>query len=136
MRLKLQRFQFTDTSTIGNLTVDDKPFCVALEDRDRKLEEGGEKVYAETAIPRGTYKVIIDFSKRFKRELPRLLEVPGFEGVRIHPGNGPKDTEGCILVGATWRKDWVTDSRRTFERLFEQMEDAYEAGEDIVIEIT
>lgn len=135
MKLSLQRFEFTEQSTIGRLSVNGEGFCVTLEDKDRRLEFGGEKVYGKTAIPRGTYKVVIDFSNRFKRELPRLLNVPGFEGIRIHPGNAPEDTEGCILIGANWRKDWVTDSRATFNKLFQRLEIAYDNGEEIEIEV-
>ena len=79
---------FSEKSTIGKLVVDDTFFCYTLEDKDRYLETNPDgKVYGETAIPRGKYQVVIDYSQRFKRELPRLLHVPGFEGVRIHPGN-------------------------------------------------
>ena len=99
MNLLLLRRDFTDKSTIGLLYVGQVFQCYALEDPDRKLEDGGEKIPGKTAIPRGKYRIIIDWSNRFKRELPRLLDVPNYVGVRIHPGNGPDDTEGCILPG-------------------------------------
>lgn len=134
MKLVLDRFEFTDRSTIGTLTCD-KFSCFTLEDCDRYLEDGGEKVYGETAIPRGTYKVIIDYSQRFKKELPRLLDVPGFEGIRIHPGNAPEDTEGCILVGSSYKDNWVGNSRATFTWLFDIIESALECGNDVEIEI-
>lgn len=135
VKLSLHRFEFTDATTIGKLSIDGEGFCVTLEDKDRHLEDGNEKLWGRTAIPRGTYKVIIDYSNRFKRELPRLLNVPQFEGIRIHPGNSHVDTEGCILPGMNWRKDWVTDSRSTFNKLFEKMEVAYDCGEEITLEI-
>lgn len=136
MHLTLQRFEFTEQSTISNLFVDGVPFCFALEDCDRELETYPErKEYGKTAVPRGRYKIILDYSNRFRRVLPRLLDVPGYVGVRIHPGNAPEDTEGCILPGSTWKKDWVSNSRTTFNQLFAQMEEADECGQEIEISI-
>ena len=87
MNLTLYRHTYSSVSTIGDLFIDGQYFCKTLEDTDRKLECDGEKVYGKTAIPRGAYNVIIDWSPRFKRELPHVLDVPGFEGIRIHSGN-------------------------------------------------
>ena len=81
-------------ATTGELYVDGKFVCYTLEDAIRK-----EKIKGVTAIPAGTYDVIINMSTRFKRLMPLLLNVPDFEGVRIHPGNTAEDTEGCIRVG-------------------------------------
>lgn len=96
MNLVLVRTTYTADSTLGVLLINGERFCVTLEDvvRDR----GAPKVYAKTAIPAGRYKVIVNLSKRFKRLMPLLLSVPGFEGVRIHGGNNELDTAGCILV--------------------------------------
>lgn len=85
--------------TIGKMYLDGKYFCDTLEDPVRELKSTKDKVYGDTAIPAGTYKVILNQSPRFKRVLPRLLDVPYFEGVLIHRGNTSKDTHGCILVG-------------------------------------
>ena len=79
--------------------------------------------------------MIIDLSKKFKRELPLLLDVPNFDGIRIHIGNYPKDTEGCILVGRSEKEDYVGESRIAFEALFAKMKAAYDGGEDIFISI-
>lgn len=136
MKLELQRFEFSEISTIGRLLIDGVQFCYILEDVDRKLECDAEKVYGKTAIPRGTYKIVLDYSNRFKRVLPRLLDVPGYVGVRIHPGNDAEDTDGCLLPGSTWRKDWVSNSRVTFDQLFDQLEQADESGEPIEVSIT
>jgi hypothetical protein len=87
-----------------------------------------------TAIPAGTYEVVINFSERFKRPLLLLLKVPDFEGVRIHPGNTEADTEGCILVGRMKPPDFIGESRVAFEALFTKMQDAA-AREKIFIEI-
>ena len=134
MKITVERIEFSDKSTIGRLTAGDFT-CFTLEDTDRRLEIDGCKIFGKTAIPRGTYKVLIDFSNRFKCELPRLLDVPQFEGVRIHAGNKPEDTEGCILVGASYTTDWLNASRHTFDKLFALMEQADERGEDIEIEV-
>lgn len=104
--LKVTRDSYTSKSTIGKLYVNDKFICDTLEDtcrdinRDGDLFDKGEvKVYGETAIPSGIYKLIINISPRFKKLLPRLLGVEGYSGVLIHSGNIPADTHGCILVG-------------------------------------
>lgn len=139
MKLRLKRFKFGEKSTLGKLFVDDVFQCYTLEDKVR--EQPGVavekwKVPHETAIPAGTYSVVIDYSTRFKRDLPHLLNVAGFEGIRIHSGNTDADTEGCILVGGTpVNDDFIPQSRQTFDHLFDLMDDAYERGEKIEIEV-
>jgi len=127
MKLALKRLHKTNNSTIGELTVDGLFQCYTLEDIEREV-----KIKSETAIPKGTYKVIINHSNRFKRLLPLLIDVPGFEGIRIHSGNSNHDTEGCILVGETRSKDFIGKSRKAFDKLFEKMKRA----ESITITIT
>lgn len=104
--LKLLRDTYTSKTTIGKLYLNDTFICDTLEDvcrdlnKDGDLDDKGEtKVYGETAIPSGTYKMIINMSPRFKKLLPRLIDVKGYDGVLIHMGNFAKDTHGCILVG-------------------------------------
>ena len=100
---KLVREQFTPQSCLGRLLINDTFECFTLEDVDRHLEDGiSIKVPKQTAIPRGTYEITIDFSERFKRRMPHLLAVPKFTGIRIHSGNTVADTEGCILLGQTF----------------------------------
>ena len=137
MKIVLQRTVFTEKSTIGQLMVNDRFECHTLEDRDRFLEDGSEKVYAETAIPRGLYPIIRSYSNRFKRMLPLLCNVPNFEGVRIHAGNHDGNTEGCVLVGAYTEgvPDWIGESRKAFEKLDKQIEEALADGEDITLEV-
>lgn len=120
MKIEIKRNKSIAGTTIGRLYIDGKFECYTLEDQVRPA---GEKVYGKTAIPAGTYKVIINRSNRFKRNLPLLLNVPNFEGVRIHPGNSKENTEGCILPGLSVRADqqWVSNSRVAFERLFSKM---------------
>ena len=121
MIIAIKRLYKSENSTIGEMTVDGKWECYTLEDKEREV-----KIKSETAIPKGTYKVIINKSNRFKKLLPLLLNVPNFEGVRIHPGNSNHDTEGCILVGRTRSKDFIGQSRKAFESLFAKMKLAKE----------
>lgn len=138
MYLQLVREGFTDKATEGKLFVNGAFKCYTLEDFDRRLEDGGEKVYAETAIPRGTYNVVLSMSPRFKKVLPLLENVPGFTGIRIHTGNKSADTEGCILVGssnASNTDDWIGGSVAAMKPLMSKLEAAAERGEEITIEI-
>lgn len=121
MNLKLKREIFTDNSTIGTLTVDGIFECYILEDKDRKLEFGGKKIHARTAITRGTYEVIINFSNRFQQYMPLLIGVPQFEGIRIHPGNTSEHTEGCLITGTTRSKDFVGGSKAAYSKLFSKL---------------
>ena len=134
MELKLIRETFTEKSTIGSLYVNGIFFCYTLEDKDRKLEAGGVKEYAKTAIPRGKYKVINSFSNRFKKYLPELVNVPQFAGIRIHAGNTADHSEGCILVGSTKAVDFIGNSKVTFDKLMKAIQ-AVEKYEKINIEI-
>ena len=118
MILTLRRIALKPTYTIGRLYVDGERFCDTIEDRVRKP---GEKVPGETAIPAGTYKVVITRSPKYRKDLPLLLNVPGFAGVRIHSGNTAKDSEGCIIVGKNDRVGWVSNSRVTMSALMEKL---------------
>lgn len=119
MKLLVNRKIKGKESTLGELFIDGVFFCHTLEDPERDV-----KIPGKTAIPKGTYKVVITYSPRFKRELPLLLNVPNFEGIRIHPGNTSADTEGCILVGNYLNSDFVTDSRKVFTSLMEKLKTA------------
>jgi hypothetical protein len=119
MLITIKRLYKTDNSTIGELLIDGVFECFTLEDKERDI-----KIKGETAIPKGTYKIIINESNRFKRLLPLLIDVPNFEGVRIHSGNSNHDTEGCILVGQTRNKNYIGQSRKAFEKLFAKMQKA------------
>lgn len=118
MKLELKRIALKDTYTIGRLYIDGEYFCDTLEDKVRDLSQE-KKVPGETAIPAGTYKVIVNDSPRFKRKLPRLLNVPHFDGILIHRGNTPEDTSGCILVGENKQIGRVINSTIYEERLVE-----------------
>lgn len=152
MKLQLKRIALRPTYTIGRLLIDGERFCDTLEDRVRDtnkdgdlLDEGEGKVYAQTAIPYGTYGVTLNvqspkYSKRKQYEfckgyLPRLLDVPHFEGILIHIGNKPEDSAGCILVGENKVVGGLINSTATFTRLYERLKAAADRGEDIEIEI-
>ncbi len=113
MELILKRTDFTDESTIGELSINGAFECYTLEDKVRPV-----KVKGVTAIPAGDYEVVITFSERFKRPLPLLLNVPNFDGIRIHAGNSAKDTDGCILVGKTKQADFIGTSAIALDGLF------------------
>jgi hypothetical protein len=129
MQLQLIRNVFTDNSTIGELSVDGDFECFTLEDKVRPV-----KIKGETAIPADTYEVAVTFSNKFQKFLPLLLDVPNFDGIRIHTGNTPKDTLGCILVGQDKGVDVVINSRLAFAPLFEKIQ-AVVRTEKIFIEI-
>jgi len=108
MKLLLKRTEFTDTYTSGELFINDVYFCDTLEDRTRDLNMDGDlndpnegKIYGETSIPYGTYTVLLTHSPKFKTLLPLLLNVKHFKGIRIHAGNDPIHTHGCILLAET-----------------------------------
>lgn len=128
MQLTVQRTESSSTTTVGELFVDGVFECYTLEDTVRDLKKDGSgKVYGKTAIPAGTYNVSLTQSARFKRVLPLVLNVPFFEGVRIHPGNTAADTDGCVLVGTTKVGqagkpcDFIGNSRVAFDRLFAKL---------------
>lgn len=130
MQLTLKRKIYTTNSTIGELSVDGKFECFVLEDPVRP-----EKIKGETAIPAGTYGIIVTQSPRFKRLLPLLEDVPNYEGVRIHTGNTAANTEGCLLPGKTKSTDFVGRSRDAFNSLFPKINSAAKKGEKVSIEI-
>ena len=134
MELKVERKWPKETYTVGRLYVDGKLFCNTLEDRVRELNTE-EKIYGETAIPAGRYRVIFNWSPKFGRNLPRLLNVPHFEGILIHPGNTAADSAGCILVGKNSAVGRLSESRDTSDRLNVLIEDAQRRGEDIFITV-
>lgn len=137
MKLKLVREIFTDKSTIGSLFVDGAFECFILEDKVRDV-----KIDGITAIPYGEYKVVVTKSTRFSKAagkdvyLPLFLNVPNYEGIRIHSGNKPEDTEGCLLPGTEKGKDVVLNSKTAFIKLNDKINNAIKLGDLVTIEIT
>ena len=131
MKLLLKRKIFTDKSVTGELFIDDIFECFTLEDKDRDLTKTQDlkdimkaKIHGMTAIPYGEYEIVITWSNRFKCLMPLLVNVPGYEGVRIHTGNKAEDTEGCILVGKTKGLDFIGNSREEYAILFKKLSEA------------
>ena len=134
MKITVERRYLGAAYTIGSMYVDGVYFCDTLEDRVRNLAKE-DKVKHETAIPYGQYQVVLNMSPRFKRELPRLLNVPHFEGILIHRGNTANDTSGCILVGENKVKGKVINSTGYELKLVDICRSALSKGEGITIEI-
>lgn len=132
MRLTLTRIERYSHATIGRLEMDGLFFGWTCEDVVRPY---GVKIPGATAIPAGTYPVQITYSPRFKKRMPLLVGVPGFSGIRIHPGNTADDTEGCILVGYDRDGDEIKRSMLAYQDLFAQISGALEVAEDVFIEI-
>jgi hypothetical protein len=131
MELSLKRAHGTKDYTHGNLYIDGQFFCHTLEDQERDI-----KIAGVTAIPLGKYRCIINFSPRYKRMMILLINVPDFEGVRIHSGNTADNTEGCILVGRFVRAGFIGSSRDTYSLLHKKVAAAIDKDQDIWIEIT
>lgn len=131
MKLKLIRIFKGETYTIGKLYIDGNYFCDTLEDKVRDLTKE-KKVPSETAIPSGNYKITVNMSPRFKRLLPRLHDVPQFEGILIHRGNTAKDSSGCILLGENKRKGMVLNSTYYEERLVELLKDQHSINIEVI----
>ena len=149
MELEIKRIARRETYTVGRLYIDGKYFCDTLEDKDRGLRQDmptavirATKRKGITAIPTGRYRVTLavqspKFSKRAIYQfcngyLPRLINVPGYDGVLIHIGNTARDTEGCLLVGRNTQVGKVLDSRKTFIELYDRL---LGAKDDIYIKI-
>jgi len=113
MKLMLIRMYLGPRYTIGKLYVDGAYFCDTMEDVVRDV-----KIMHQTAIPYGTYKIILNYSNRFKRVMPRLLNVPGFDGILIHSGNTHQDTSGCLIVGDNKEVGRVINSKLRYNILF------------------
>ena len=140
--LLLQRRYFKDTYTIGKLSVDGVPFCDVLEDKTRDLnhdgdlnDEGEGKVYGETAIPFGRYRVIVSYSPKFNKRLPLLLDVPHFDGIRMHGGVHSGHTEGCLILGENKEKGKISNSKYYVDLLTSWIEMWQKKGDETWITI-
>jgi len=117
LTLTLTRLEQVENATLGELRIDGAWFCWTLEDKVR-----AEKIKHETAIPSGTYSVIVTRSARFGVDMPLLENVPEFSGIRIHPGNTPADTSGCILLGAKRLGGMIGESRKAYQSFFRKLQ--------------
>jgi hypothetical protein len=140
MKLTLNRIALRQTYTIGKLYIDGKYFCDTLEDTVRdtnksgKFDNGEKKIKGKTAIPYGTYEIKWTYSPRFKKYTPQLMNVPSFEGIRIHSGNSSTDTEGCLLLGENKKVGMVLNSRATINKFYPLIKKACSKGK-VTIEI-
>ena len=133
MELKIIRTKSNKEYTEGKLYIDGAYFCDTLEDQDRGLyqhmslaEIKAVKVYGETCIPYGNYKVELSYSPKFKKIMPAILNVKGFTGVRIHNGSYTEHTLGCSLVGIKYKDGMLTNSRKTFNELMQRLQNQKE----------
>lgn len=140
MKLTLKRIALRPTYTIGKLYIDDVYFCDTIEDTVRdinkngKFDNGEKKVHSKTAIPYGIYEIKWTYSPRFKKYTPQLMNVPSFEGIRIHAGNTSADTEGCLILGENKQVGKVLNSRATINKFYPIIKNACSNGK-VTIEI-
>lgn len=140
MKLTLKRIALRPTYTIGKLYIDDVYFCDTIEDTVRdlnkngKFDNGEKKVHSKTAIPYGIYEIKWTYSPRFKKYTPQLMNVPSFEGIRIHAGNTSADTEGCLILGKNKQVGKVLNSRDTINKFYPIIKEACSDGK-VTIEI-
>lgn len=140
MKLTLKRIALRPTYTIGKLYIDDVYFCDTIEDTVRDTNKSGEfdkgeqKIKGKTAIPYGTYEIKWTYSPRFKKYTPQLMNVPSFEGIRIHAGNTSADTEGCLILGKNKQVGKVLNSRATINKFYPIIKEACSNGK-VTIEI-
>lgn len=156
MQLTVRRQYKKDAYTIGTLYIDGDKFCDTLEDKDRGLFKNMPistikelKVYGQTAIPTGCYKITLDVvSNKFSQypfyqevcngKLPRLLDVPGFDGILLHVADGSKGADlllGCIGIGENKIKGGLLNGKDVFRRLYTILQEALERNEEITINI-
>lgn len=131
MRLKLNRVQFTEESTIGELLIEKEYECFTLED---KVQPFGVKIPGRTAIPEGVYRVTFDWSDRHRCVMLHILDVPNFEGIRFDIANKPEEIEGCIAVGRSRAPDWIGSSTIALKQLSTKLLQVFNK-EEIWIEI-
>ena len=122
MKLTLQRYLFANDYTMGLLFIDGVYFCDTIEDKYRGQNLKNTKVANETCIPYGVYTVKITYSPKYKKNMPQILDVPYFTGVRIHSGNSAKDSSGCVIVGIKSQNGEVAQSRKTCNALMSRLE--------------
>ena len=140
MEIRINRIARKEDYTIGKLYINGTYFCDTLEDTDRGLKStmSEEEILSKkrkgiTAIPTGEYDVILTFSPKFKRVLPLFLNVPGYQYIRVHHGNLPSSTDGCLLVGENKIKGQIVNSRATLEKLMSVLLECEKRKEKVTI---
>lgn len=141
MTIRIDRQWKKAEYTISRVYVNGRYYgCNALEDTDRGLLQAMQiaeiqkrKIKGKTAIPRGYYDVKITWSEKYQRNMPLVVDVPGFSGIRLHSGNSAKDTEGCILFGKNDKVGWISDSRYWTDKIYRLINTALAKGEKITL---
>lgn len=131
MKLDLKPIVLNEICTISEMYMNDIFFCHTLEDTVRL----GLKIKNETAIPSGVYEIKLTYSPKFKKNMPEIVNVPNFTGIRIHSGNQSSDTSGCILVGKYDTGNKIIESKKTFEKLYSLINEAISLKQKIIISI-
>ena len=135
MKIEIRRDVIQPLRTMGRMFLAGEFYGYTLEDTDRQLESGGEKIKGKTAIPRGEYKVTNSMSNRFKRIMPEVHNVPGFSGVRIHGGNTEADTEGCPLLGKRRTDIAIGDCAAINADLVRRIDEALARDEVVILTV-
>jgi hypothetical protein len=141
MTIRIDRQWKKAEYTISKVYINGRYYgCNALEDTDRGLLQAMQiaeiqkrKIKGKTAIPRGYYDVKVTWSEKYQRNMPLVVDVPGFSGIRLHPGNSAKDTEGCILFGKNDKVGWISDSRYWTDKIYRLINTALAKGEKITL---
>lgn len=142
MKITIERKYKKEDYTIGSLFINGQWICNTLEPRDRGLKQSMTrleitiaKVFRETAIPCGSYRVVAGLSTKFRARRPYVMDVPGFSGIMIHEGNTVRDTTGCILVGKNTVRGRLTESRQCLGEVMSRVLDAEDRGEVVMITV-
>ena len=142
MEIIVRRIAKKDTYTIGHMYINGVYVCDTLEDKDRGLDSTmsvsyikSKKVYGKTAIPTGTYTVAYTYSNKFKKMMPLVQNVKGFDGIRMHSGNTAADTLGCLLLGENKEVGKILNSRATCAKVYPMIKAASDKGERITVTI-
>lgn len=142
MDIVVKRINFTEDYTEGKLYINGTYICDTLEDKDRGLDNSMSvdeilqvKVYSKTSIPTGRYRIIIDYSNKFQKNLIRILNVRGFDGIRLHSLNEASQSLGCIGVGKKMSDGWIGESRKTYAIVHSIVEKAIKNNESVYLTI-
>ena len=154
MKCEVKRIFNNSKYCISHVYVNGEYICDGIEDTDRMLDDSmsvqeiqSKKVYAKTAIPTGTYQLLLnivspkyskkDYYKKFcNGKLPRLVNVKGFDGILWHRGNTEEDSAGCLILGYNKVKGKVINSQEAFEKLYKRLSEANKKGEKITVTYT
>lgn len=142
MLIEVRRYILTKSFTVGHLYIDGQFFCHTLEDMDRELSDDlsedenlSKKIYGVTAIPIGEYKLTIDYSNKYKKYLPHILNVKAFDGIRFHSLNYAKESLGCVGVGNYNGNGMIINSRKTMNAFQPIIQEAIDSKQDVKVRI-